>query len=118
MDEEQTLILTTPFAPGALFYHFRRIFHDWSDTVSTTILRNTVEAMSSRSRVLIVDTVVPKLNAPRNAALQDINMMSFGGMERTQSQWECLLESVGLKVKRFWATEGSLQNVIEAALPT
>ena len=99
-----------------MIYHFRRIFHNWSDDAALKILRNTVEAMSSRSRVLITDTVVPTTDVPRHVALMDINMMSFGGMERTQSQWEYLLERAGLKVKSFWADEGDLQNTIEAVL--
>ena len=72
--------------------------------------------MSSRSRVLITDTVVPAVDVPRHVALMDINMMSFGGMERTRSQWERLLQKAGLKAKRFWADEGDLQNTIEAVL--
>ena len=101
---------------GALIYHFRRIFHDWSDEVSLGILLNTVQAMNSRSRVLISDTVVPEMGAPRHVALQDINMMSFGGMERTRLQWEDLLQKAGLSIKQFWAREGDLQNTIEATL--
>ncbi len=72
--------------------------------------------MDYRSRILITDTVVPELEAPRHVALQDINMMSFAGMERTQSQWKDLLEGVGLQVRKFWTNEGNLQNVIEARL--
>ena len=100
-----------------MIYLFRRIFHNWSDEVALGILRNTVEAMSSRSRILITNTVVPTVDVPRHVALMDINMMSFGGMERTQPQWESLLQKAGLKVKRFWADdEGDLQNTIEAVL--
>ena len=72
--------------------------------------------MSARSRVLITDTVVPEIGAPRHVALQDINMMSFGGMERTRLQWEDLLRDAGLSIKRFWAGEGDSQNTIEATL--
>ena len=110
------LITSESPALGAFIYYFRRIFHDWSDAVSQTILRNTVQAMDHRSRILITDTVVPELGAPRHIALQDINMMSFAGMERTQSQWKELLEGVGLQVRKFWTYEGNLQNVIEARL--
>ncbi|KAL8923533.1 MAG: hypothetical protein Q9172_003069 [Xanthocarpia lactea] len=88
---------------GALIYHFRRIFHDWSDDVSRRILCNTIKAMSLRSRILIADTIVPNIGAPRHVALQDINMMSFGGMERTLTQWNELLDSANLKIKRVWA---------------
>ena len=58
------------------------------------------------------------MNAPRHVALQDINMMSFGGMERTQLQWEALLEEAGLVIVKFWAEDGDLQNTIEAGLPS
>ena len=70
--------------------------------------------MGPRSRILITDTVLPEIGAPRHMALQDINMMSFGGMERTGLQWEDLLGRAGLSIKRFWASDGNLQNVIEA----
>ena len=72
--------------------------------------------MSSRSRLLITDTVVPEMGAPRHVALQDINMMSFGGMERTRLQWKCLLEKAGLNIKTFWTSEEDLQNTIEIEL--
>ena len=72
--------------------------------------------MSSRSRILITDTVIPEIGAPRHVALQDINMMTFGGMERTQIQWKGLLKAAGLSVKRFWVDEGNLQNAIEATI--
>lgn len=72
--------------------------------------------MGPRSRLLITDTVVPEMGAPRHVALQDINMMSFGGMERTRLQWECLLGRAGLTIKTIWSGEGNLQNTIEATL--
>ena len=72
--------------------------------------------MNTRSRILIIDTIVPERGAPRHMALQDINMMSFGGMERTRLQWEDLLGRAGLRVKRFWASDENLQQAIEAIL--
>lgn len=101
---------------GALVYHFRRVFHDWSDEISLAILRNTTQAMNSRSRILIADTVVPEMDVPRHVALQDINMMSLGGMERTQVQWEGLLGRAGLKIKTIWSGDVNVQSVIEATL--
>ena len=101
---------------GALVYHFRRIFHDWSDDVSLAILRNTVEAMGPCSRILIIDVVVPEKDVPRHVALQDINMMCFGGMERTRLQWKSLTRAAGLEIKRFWSDDKNLQHAIEAKL--
>ena len=73
--------------------------------------------MTSRSRVLITDNVMPEIGAPRQMAMQDINMMSFAGMERTQLQWEELLTRAGLSIKRIWASDGNLHKAIEATLP-
>ena len=70
--------------------------------------------MSGRSRILITDTVIPEIGVSRHAALQDINMMSFGGMERTYPQWERLLREAGLSIKRVWSHGGNLQSTIEA----
>jgi len=70
--------------------------------------------MDCHSRILITDTVIPEIGVSRHAALQDINMMSFGGMERTYLQWEGLLRVAGLSIKRVWTSGGNLQNTIEA----
>ena len=77
-----------------------------------------MRAMSSRSRILIVETIIPEIDAPRHMALQDINMMSFGGMERTQLQWESLLGKASLSIEKVWASDGHLQSAIEARLQT
>ena len=101
---------------GASIYYFRRVFHDWPEDEALKILRNTRLAMGPRSRVLIMDTVVPEVGAYRHMALQDINMMCFAGMERTRLQWEELLTKAELRIKRFWARDSNLQQVIEATL--
>ena len=72
--------------------------------------------MDARSRILISDNVVPEQGAPRSVALQDINMMCLGGMERTQSQWKDLLEGVGLIMTKVWMSDRSLHSVVEARL--
>lgn len=101
---------------GARAYHFRRIFHDWSDQVSIDILRNTAQAMNSQSRILISDTAVPSRDATRATALQDLNMMAFAGMERSDEQWQDLVRKAGLRFICFWREEGSMHVVVEARL--
>lgn len=96
---------------------FRRIFHDWSDEDSRRILLNTKLALAPESRILILDTAVPNVQASRDLALQDLNMMSFAGMERTDQQWENLLNSVGLKLLHIWRSDVTKHAVIEIALP-
>ncbi|KAH8126016.1 S-adenosyl-L-methionine-dependent methyltransferase [Trichoderma asperelloides] len=102
---------------GAHAYIFRRIFHDWNDQDSQTILEQTRSALSPSSRILIFDTVVPSVQAPRDLALQDLNMMSFAGMERTDRQWEELLKASGLRLVKFWRSNVTKHAVIEASLP-
>lgn len=101
---------------GAYAYHFRRIFHDWSDEKSVEILRNTTPAMERHSRILIADNVVPEVNAPRALALQDLNMMSFSGLERTEKQWAKLLDDAGLQLVKVWQTENEKHAMVEARL--
>ncbi|KAF2203259.1 S-adenosyl-L-methionine-dependent methyltransferase [Delitschia confertaspora ATCC 74209] len=103
---------------GARIYHFRRIFHDWDQIKGRQILENTKAAMNDLSRVIIADMALPDVNAPRDMALQDLNMMSFGGMERSVSQWKDLIESAGLVMKNIWfGKDGAKHAVVEAVLP-
>lgn len=59
---------------------------------------------------------MPETGVPRRMALQDINMMTFGGMERTLPQWKELLEKTGLKIEKIWDSSGQRQSAIEAVL--
>lgn len=61
---------------------------------------------------------LPDVEAPRDMALQDINMMSFGGIERNRSQWRELIESAGLVLRKCWSgKDGAKHAVVEAVLP-
>lgn len=97
-------------------YFFRRVLHDWSDPVCREILSNTVKSMGPDSRVLIAEYEVPAVGASAKLALQDINMMGLGGMERTEKQWSDLLESAGLKLAKMWRTKGSNFVIVEGRL--
>jgi len=101
---------------SARAYFFRRVLHDWSDSVCQTILQNTVVSMGSNSRVLIAEYEVPAIGAPAKLTLQDINMMGLGGCERTEKMWAKLLHSAGLKLTKMWRTCGSDFVVIEGRL--
>lgn len=97
-------------------YFFRRVLHDWSDSVCQTILQNTVVSMGPNSRVLIAEYEVPAVGAPAKLTLQDINMMGLGGCERTEKMWAKLLHSAGLKLTKMWRTPGSNFVVVEGRL--
>ena len=59
---------------------------------------------------------MPEEGARRQATLQDLNMMCFGGMERTETQWKELLEGVGLEMVGLYKREGSRQVTVEGML--
>ena len=71
--------------------------------------------MSPESSLLIDEWVLPDEGAPLAGASEDIlTLMLLSGMERTESQWSALLESVGLEIKKIWRTDGASEAVIEA----
>lgn len=74
--------------------------------------------MDEDSRILIADMVLPDIGCNRDLASQDVNMMSLGGMERSETQWKQLLESSGLEMRKVWSNEdGPKHAIVEAALP-
>ncbi|KAI0873110.1 S-adenosyl-L-methionine-dependent methyltransferase [Hypoxylon argillaceum] len=99
---------------NARAYYYRRVFHDWSDPIGVKILGSTVGAMGPDSRILIADICMPVRNAPWSMAMQDLNMMVLGGIERTEDQWLALLDKADLMLTKIWRTDGSNHAVIEA----
>ena len=71
--------------------------------------------MSPESSLLIDDWVFPDMGAPLAGASEDMFMlMLLSGMERSESQWKALLNSIGLEIKKIWRTDGVSEAVIEA----
>ena len=69
------------------------------------------------SRLLIDDYVLPNTGAPiRGAAMDFLMMMYCSGIERTQSQWESLLDSCGLEIIKIWGTRSDYESIIECQL--
>ncbi|KAL9600393.1 MAG: hypothetical protein Q9219_003243 [cf. Caloplaca sp. 3 TL-2023] len=103
---------------GARAYYFRRIFHDWNDSVAQNILRNTTSAMTpGYSKILINELVVPRRGASSFATNSDINMMALlSAVERTEQQWYELLVSAGLRLVKIWTPAGGTESIIEAIL--
>lgn len=84
---------------GAKFFYLRRILHDWPDDDCLRILSHLRDAMSSESRILIDGVVLPDVDAPWQAVMQDVSMgILFAGKERTRREWERLVKRAGLRV--------------------
>lgn len=97
-------IFTPQSVKGACVYHYRHIFHNWSDDDCTAILEQVVPLLRTqpRSKLLLVDVVLPDTNATMQEAVMDISMFPMGGMQRTESQWKLLLARSGLGIKKLW----------------
>ena len=85
------------------------------------MLSRVAEAMSSDSRVLITDLLIPDRATPGidlTSIWMDYSVMLMGGKERTEKEFEQLLAQCGLEHVRTWKAEGEVSAfaVIEAKL--
>jgi O-methyltransferase domain len=101
---------------GGDVYMLKSILHNWDDERSTTILKNCRGVMHRNSRILIIERLVPDGNEPSEAKLFDINMLVIlGGLERTQPEYESILEEAGFHVSRVIPTRAPV-SILEGVL--
>lgn len=104
---------------GARAYHIRACLHDWSDDVCISILSNIVPAMAKDSVLLIAENIVPQDpgEVSRLTAFMDMGMLVIGGKERTEADFEALVQAAGLKINDvFRAPAPSLHGILECML--
>lgn len=58
------------------------------------------------SRLLVSEIVMPRGRVDIQTAWSDVNMMTFGGVERSEEQWRNLLDGAGLKINRIHGEDG------------
>ncbi len=84
---------------GADVYIMSSILHDWADAAASRILATLRRAMTSRSRLVLLESVVEPGNQPDQAKLLDLHMlMVLGGKERSEIEWRDLLAHAGFEV--------------------
>ncbi|KAL8938468.1 MAG: hypothetical protein Q9216_003881 [Gyalolechia sp. 2 TL-2023] len=110
---------------GADVYLLRMILHDWPDVVAATVLQNIVAAMDkSRSRLLIMDTVLPApgsvpVSVERIIRVRDLTMLqAFNSKERDLEGWRDLLAMVDPKLQLVSVAQpfGSTMSVLEIVI--
>ena len=72
---------------------------------------------------MIQEQVVPMQGASLLNASMDISMMLFSGMERSEKQWDALLDSAGLQIVKItppkpYKHEIAFESMIEAVRKT
>jgi hypothetical protein len=101
---------------GADVYILKLVLHDWQDDYVERILVRCRNAMSSTSRLLIIEGLVGPPDEMSLTTLVDITMLiNVGGRERTQAQFEKLLDRAGLKLQKAIPTESALY-ILETTL--
>ncbi|MFE7122035.1 methyltransferase [Streptomyces sp. NPDC057654] len=106
----------TSVPPAADVYLVKRVLHDWHDDDCLRVLRACRAAMTEDSRLLVIDAVLPRDNAPHHGKTLDVLMMaSLPGRERGADDFRRLLTEAGLTMIRIHPTASSL-SVVEAAV--
>jgi O-methyltransferase domain/Dimerisation domain len=104
----------TSVPQGADAYLLCGVIHDWDDRRAIRILKNCRRAMPEKGRVLLVDMVVPDLDATSSSKLPNLNILALtGGRERTKAEFHVLLDAADYKLARIIPTMAP-QSIIEA----
>ncbi|EAT86515.1 hypothetical protein SNOG_06684 [Parastagonospora nodorum SN15] len=103
---------------GARTYYMHGVLHDWSDAPAGKILAMQRDALTpGYSSLLIHDHIAPRAQAHPHSTAYDLTMMVMvAGTERTESDWEKLLQSEGYKIVKIWTSPLAVQSIIEAEL--
>lgn len=103
---------------GGDAYILKSVIHDWNNDRARVILQNCVKAMPTKSRLSLVERVLPKkleaTPAHRSAVRSDLTMLvAHAAQERTEEQMRELLQSAGLQVTRI--LPAGMLSVIETS---
>ncbi|APR85603.1 O-methyltransferase, family 2 [Minicystis rosea] len=102
-------------APSGDCLILKRILHDWTDETAISILRVCRRALADGGRVLVVDAVIPRDNAPHPGKELDVLMLaSLPGRERTEEEFRHMLAAADLKLERVIPTPSAL-SIVEAS---
>lgn len=103
---------------GGDAYVLKNIIHDWEDDPAVEILTSCRRDMPDAATVLLIERVIQPLNEDQDAAFSDLNMLvSPGGQERTEPEYDTLLRAAGLRLRRTVHTTRDVW-IIEATLST
>ncbi|ELY5855185.1 methyltransferase [Cronobacter malonaticus] len=103
--------------PSADFYLLKYITMDWPDEQARNILLNCRKAMHEKSKLLIMEPIIPEGNHWHGGNEIDLLLLaSFdGGQTRSEASLRTLLASAGLKLSRV-ITTGCYVSIAEAVV--
>ncbi|TQN31552.1 O-methyltransferase [Haloactinospora alba] len=102
---------------GGDVYLLCRVLHNWGDTSCRQLLSRCREAMGERSRLLIVERVIPESGDSSLALAFDMHMMVMtGGRERTEGEYETVLRAAGLRAVEMRQLPLAMRMVVATPL--
>lgn len=104
--------------PGADVYFFCTVLRCVEDAACVRALRNCRHAMAPGGRVLVCDLVIPD-GAPEliTARADVVNMVLYGGHERTEAEWSALFEEAGLRLRAILPGDETFPLIEGVAAP-
>ena len=107
---------------GGDVYILKYILHDWSDDNAVKILQTVAQALketqqssSKRPSVLIIEHLYDFPPVHSHVAFMDMVMVGILGKERSQAEFEAIMQKAGLKPVQVHSTR-SLITILEAQL--
>ena len=97
---------------GADIYLLKKILLNWDDRKVVEILKTCHQAMSAKSRLLIIDRILEKSRWKDNFADLNLWMISSGKI-RAETEYELLLKRAGFQINRVIETQ-CMESLIEA----
>jgi len=96
-------------------YLLKHVLHDWGDEQALTILKNCRAAIPKHGKLLIIEAVLGRDNAPHPAKWKDLLMMVLyqGARERTKQEFHNLIRESGFELKQVITLPLS-DSVVEA----
>ncbi len=85
-------------------YLMKSITHDWEDEKALAILKNCRASINKNGKLLIIDAVISRDNAPHPGKWKDLMMLVvYGSRERTEQEFQNLLRESGFELKQVIA---------------
>ena len=101
--------------PPADLYIMKMILHDWNDDECIKILSNIHKAAPDKTRMFIVEHIVPDPGIPHFSKLFDIHMMcATTGRERTIEEYKSICSRSGWRYIQTHYPESKMIGVVEA----
>lgn len=95
-------------------YLLKHVIHDWPDEEAVTILRNIRAAAGPRSRIVLVETVIPDHDRDFIGKWADLEMLlGVNGRERDADEYRTLLRRSGFEMTRVIQTASPF-SLVEA----